>query len=255
MLWVPNTLIMPGYSDYHIARLTEFRGGIEKALASSRTLQEAAQSFAEMLYEELEASTVLARVFTTVRFGALPGPDKQFVKRVATERGCRDELEDQTVVVSLLGTRGRQPSWNHRYQSGSRLGIPLSSTSFIKTIPMLARLLNAADTGVRWIEKQQTRIVAKSFGQMAQLLYVDDAKAAVTDDGFKIVANQDFVDRFDVRTVLGLGGVYLNGSYVSVLLFTNELIPQQKAEKFLTLIHSFKSTTTNLVMNGKIFEP
>ncbi len=246
---------MPGYNDYHIARLTEFRAGIEEALGSSRTLQEAAQSFAELLYEELEASTVLARVFTTVRFGVLPGSDKQFVKGVATERGCGDELDDQTVVVSLLGSRGRQPSWNHRYQSASRLGIPLLSTSFIKTIPMLARLLNAADTGVRWIEKQQTRIVVKSFGQMAQLLYVDDARAAATGDGFKIVADQVFVERFDVGTVLGLGGVYLNGSYVSAMLFTNELIPQEKAEKFLTLIHAFKSTTTNLVMTGKIFEP
>jgi hypothetical protein len=42
---------------------------------------------------------------------------------------------------------------------------------------------------------------------------------------------------------------------VAAMLFTNELIPRQKAEKFLTLIHAFKSTTTNLVMNGKIFEP
>ncbi len=246
---------MTVYNDYHIARLTEFRGRVEEALRSSRTLQEAARSFAELLYEELEASTVLARVFATARFGALPGSEQQFVKRVATERGCRDELDDQTTVVSLLGTRGRQPSWNDRYQSKSRLGIPLLSASFIKTIPMLARLLNAADTGVRWIERQQTRIVIKSFGQMAQLLYVDDARAAATGDGFKIVADQEFVERFEVRTVLGLGGVYLNGSYVAAMLFTNELIPQEKAEKFLTLIHAFKSTTTNLVMNGKIFEP
>jgi hypothetical protein len=246
---------MPGYNDYHIARLTEFRSRIEEALRSSPTLQEAAQSFAELLYEELEASTVLARVFTTVRFSELPALDRQFVTRVAAERGCQDELNDQTTVVSLLGTRGRQPSWKQRYQSKSRLGIPLLSASFIKTIPMSARLLNAADTGVRWIERQQTRIVVKSFGQMAQLLYVEDAKEAVTGDGFKIVADQDFVERFDIRTVLGLGGVYLNGSYVSAMLFTNELIPQEKAEKFLTLIHAFKSTTTNLVMNGKIFEP
>jgi len=246
---------MPRYNDYHIAQLTEFRGRIEDALRSRRTFQEAAQSFTELLYEELESSTVLVRVFTTVRFGALPRPDQQFVSRLATDRGCRDELDDQTTVVSLLGTRGRQSSWNQRYQSKSRLAIPLLSVSFIRTIPLSARLLNATDTGVRWIEKQQTRIVVKSFGQMAQLLYVDDAKAAITEDGFKIVADQDFVERFDIRTVLGLGGVYLNGSYVSAMLFTNEFIPQEKVEKFLTLIHTFKSTTTNLVMNGKIYEP
>jgi hypothetical protein len=175
---------MAGYNDFHIARLTEFRSRIEGTLRSSRTLQEAAQSFAEVLYDELEASTVLVRVFTTVPFDRLPAPDKQFVRRVATDRGCQDELADQTSVVSLLGSRGRQPSWNHRYQSRSRLGIPLLSVSFIKTIPMPARLLNAADTGIHWIEKQQTRIVVKSFGQMAQLLHVEDAREAVTGDAF-----------------------------------------------------------------------
>lgn len=246
---------MSGYNEYNIAQLTEFRGRIEATLKSSRTLQEAAQGFAESLYEELEASTILARVFTTVRFGELPGPDKQFVKRIATDRGCGDELDDQTTVVSLLGTRGKHPKWSQRYQSQSRLGIPLVSESFIKTIPMSARLLNAADTGVHWVEKQQTRLVVKSFGKMAQLLYVGDAKAAVTEDGFKIVTDQEFVESHDVRTVLGLGGVYLNGSYVSAMLFTKESIPQEKTDKFLTLIHAFKSITNNLVMNGKIFEP
>jgi hypothetical protein len=210
--------------------------------------------FVDTLYEEFEESTVLHRVFGTVAFLNLPESDKHIVKNLATTRGCSGELKEETIVVSLLGTRGKKAIWNDRFKSVNHRGIPLLSASFIKTIPMIAALMIDTGKGIDWIAKQRTKILVKTFGQMARLVYVDDAESAVTGEGFKTVPAQDFVRDNRVRTVIGLGGAYLDRTFVSVLFFTDETISLEQAKKFMPLVNTFKTATTGHVMSGRIFD-
>ena len=85
------------------------------------------------------------------------------------------------------------------------------------------------------------------------VLYVDDAKKAVTEDGFKILAAQDFVTTHDVRTAFGLGGGYLDGTFVAILVFTNEYIEQKQVERFLPLVNTFKTATARQAMSRHFF--
>lgn len=96
--------------------------------------------------------------------------------------------------------------------------------------------------------------MVKSFGRMARVLYVEDAATTCTNDGFNIVPDQDFVAANGLKTVLGLGGAYLNRSIVTALLFTNEIIPQRAVEKFMPLINTFKVATMKLVAEKRVFE-
>jgi hypothetical protein len=96
-------------------------------------------------------------------------------------------------------------------------------------------------------------MVVRSMGQMARVLYVEDAREVDTGDGFKVVPDQDFVVENGVRTVLGLGGAYLDRTIVTVILFTNELIPHGRVEKLMPLVHGFKVATMKNVMQGRIF--
>ena len=89
---------------------------------------------------------------------------------------------------------------------------------------------------------------------MARVLYVEDAATARTSDGFNIVPDQDFVAANGIKTVLGLGGAYLNRSIVTVILFTNAIIPRRTVEKFMPLINTFKVATMKLVSEQRIFE-
>ena len=216
-------------------------------------MQVAAQRFVDILYEEFEESTVLARVFGTVAFRELPDRDKEFVRKLAGIRECGSELNDETIVISLLGTRGRKPTWNDRYGSAGRLGIPVVSCSFIKTIPMVSVLVAETVTGVPWMEKQKSKILVTSLGKMARMIYVHDAGTDLTGGGVKTVAVQNFVWDHDVKTVVGLGGSYLNESFVSIMLFTNETITSEEVKKFMPLVNTFKTATTAQVMNRKIF--
>lgn len=245
---------MSTFSSYSLDDVAALRHRIDRDLHGRPHLQDASQRLADTLFDEFTDSAVLFRVFATVPFEKLPPKDRSFVTAIARERDCLEELQEQTTVVSLLGTRGTRPDWNARTQSAHHLGIPLTSTSFIQTIPMVSRLMSDMGTGLGWVEKQRTNIVVRSLGRMARILYVEDAATALTGDGFKVVPDQDFVTANSVRTVVGLAGAYLNRTIVTILLFTSEHIPQERIEKFMPIVNSFKTATMKPVMGGRFFE-
>jgi hypothetical protein len=245
---------MARIADGSVESVSALRVATEKTLRDSSSLQHASQRFAELLFDALSDSAVLFRVFATVAQGALPERDQDFVLDLARERRCREQIHEKTPVIALLGTRGRRPSWNDRYRSRRHLAIPLVQASFIKTIPMVSRLMSDMGTGLEWVEKLELSLVVKSTGQMARLLYVGDARTACTEDGFKVVPDREFVAANGVRTVVGLGGAYLNRTIVTVILFTDELAPQAAVEKLMPLIHAFKVATMRVVMQNKIFD-
>jgi hypothetical protein len=196
---------------------------------------------------------VLFRVFATVDFEQLPEKEKAFALDLARARGFLPELQAKTAVVTLLGSRGKRAPWNHRLRSERHLAIPLTSASFIKTIPMVSRLMGDMGTGLEWVQRQETNMVVTSMGRMARVLYVEDALASRTGDGFDVIPDRSFVEENGVRTVLALGGAYLNGTIVSVVLFTSERVPQDRVEKLMPVVHGFKIATMKAVMQGRIF--
>jgi hypothetical protein len=236
-----------------VADVESLRRKVETGLKDCSSVQAAAQKFVEILFDELSESAVLFRVFSTVALGALPARDQSFARELARERRSDEELDEKTTVVALLGTRGKRAGWNDRYNSERHLAVPLTRASFIKTIPMLARLMSDMGTGLDWVEKQGLHMVVRSVGQMARVLYVEDARKAVTSDGFMIVSDQDFVVQHGVKTVIALGGAYLDRTVVGIVLFTRELIPQDRVEKMLPLVHAFKTATMKDVMQARIF--
>lgn len=243
---------MSKMSSYSLEDVTKLRARLDEELRCP-SLAESAQRFTEILYEEIRESAVLFRLFVTVPFDALGETERNFATRLARSRRVVDQLKDDTNVVCLLGTAGKEARWNDRHQSEAHLAIPLTEASFIQTIPMVARLMSDMGTGLEWVDKQKTRIVVKSIGRMARVLYVDDAAAAQTADGFPLIPDREFVAANGIKTVLALGGAYLSGSIVTVILFTNEATEQRHVEKFMPLINTFKTATMKLVAEKRFF--
>jgi len=244
---------MSRIASYSVEDVTALRSRVEDELKESGSFQQASQKFIDILYEELIASAVLFRIFATVELEKLQGKEKDFALELARTRGFDSELKPKTPVVALLGSRGKRPQWNHRLRSERHLAIPLTSASFIKTIPMVSRLMGDMGTGLAWVQKQERQMIVTSMGQMARVLYVRDALETRTGDGFDVIPDRSFVTENRVRTVLGLGGAYLNGTIVAAVLFTNELVPQDRVEKLMPVMHGFKIATMKAVMQGKIF--
>ncbi len=244
---------MSTLSNYSPTEIRNFRERIQEQLKNCAHLQEAAQKCARLLYEEFQESILLVRLFVTLPLKDLPPGDKTFVTDLAAAKNITPLLHEKTPVLSLLGTYGAQPQWNDREKSNGHLGIPLVTASFVESIPMVSRLMSDMGINLDGFDQWESDILVKSLGQTAGVFYVRDAQTQLDHQNRKIVSAQDFVAANNIKTVFGLGGSYLNGSFVAVIIFTRETIEQSQAERFMLLVNTLKIATLSLVMQGKIF--
>lgn len=243
---------MAGFGNYSLTELNSLRNELQRLASTGTTLREAGQSFLNRLYEEFTESLALARLYATVPFAFLPEPEKAFSRNMAAERNVLNELTEDTIVVTLLATRGVRPEWNDPARSRKHLAIPLVSASFIKTIPLVGRLLGGTMTSLPWLKKQETLIMKDRMGKMSRIIHILDARTEKTSGGHQAVPAQEFVQTHGIRAVLAMGGSYLNGTFISLVLFTTEQVREEESTKFTPLINTIKTATMNVVMDCKI---
>jgi two-component system NtrC family sensor kinase len=223
-------------------------------LKGCMTLENAAQQMTELLYQELSGSVALVRLFGTVPFGKLPITNRTAVLRLADSQGIAQLLHDESLVLSLLGTRGIKPAWNDRHQSQGHIGIPLVSAAFIDKIPMMSRLLNEVGLKLDWLDSLERVIETKIMAGLSGVFYVPDAETAVDNQGRKIISAQDFVAANNVKTVFGLAGGYpVSKTFLTFIFFCLETVEKPNVQRFLPLIGSFKASTVSLVSKEAIF--
>lgn len=234
--------------------ITALMGEIEGSLEGCVCLEDAAQKYTDVMYQEFKDSIVLVRLFATVSFGELPASNQKFVTDLAASAGVSSLVNDQMLVLSLLGTRGEKATWNNRHNSQGHVGIPLASGDFIEAIPMMSRLLRELGLGLDWIDRGDTDIVAKTMGALSGVFYVPDARTAVDHKGRKIIAAQDFVSAYNVKTVFGIGGGYMLGNaFITNIVFTREMLDKTQVRLFTPAVNTFKIGTSSLVSRKKIF--
>ena len=228
---------------------------MEPYLKECRNLETAAQKYIDTIYEEYSESLVLLRMFVSVPYSALPQFNQQFVMDLATEKGVAGELKNETPVLSLIGTRGKEPEWNNRQQSKGHVGIPLVSQNFIDTSPMLSRLFSDLGLKLSWITEPDSGSSIDASNDLAGIFFVENAKESMGSQGCKIIPVQSFVDAYNICTVFGIGGRYQLGSHniVAMIFFTKENFRPAIARKFLPLISLFKTFTEKHVLQQRIF--
>ena len=232
--------------------ITELWRKVEPQVQKSKALEEAAQALTTGLHAQFKESVVLARVYFTVPFGKLPGPNKTFVQNLAESAGAASDLKPTTPVLSLIGTHGQEADWNDRRKSKGHVGIPLTSSAFVEAIPMISRLLKELGVPLDWVDTQDAEII-KKMDRAAGLFFVENAAEATDHQGRKIIPAQDFVSGYNVKSVFGVGGGYAGGQMVAIVAFCGDVIPRAAAERFVALRDAFKGSTSSFVESGRIF--
>lgn len=241
-------------SQVSLQDLAKIQNKIFDQTKKSQSLEHAAHEYVAGLYGEFSESIVLVRHFVTIPFEKLPNFNKDFVLKLADTAGISEKIKNDTPVLSLLGTCGEVDDWNDRLKSKGHIGIPLVSADFIDKIPMMSRLLKQLGVSLDWIDSKDTSLVLKTFGNLSGVFYVSDAKTELDNQGRKIIASQDFVEKYGVKTVFGIGGCYLGTTkFFTTILFLRETINKELAERFMLQANKFKTSTHELVESGKIF--
>ena len=182
----------------------------------------------------------------------MPEREKAFARRIATERGLAEALGNDATVVVLAASRGKKPEWNDWARSRDRLAVPLLTPECLEPIPLVGRVLGATVSDLPWLKRQETLIMTETTGKMSHLVLVEDASTTVTSSGAKAVPDQDFVADHGVRSVMAMGGRYLNGASLVLVLFTTESLSEEQATKFPTIVNTIKTATMKTVMATKM---
>jgi hypothetical protein len=233
--------------------VSELWANVEPGVEQSKYLEEAAQELVTELHKQFSESVVLARVYVTAPFDSMPPANKTFVQNLAQSAGAESDLKVTTPVLSLIGTYGQEEDWRDRRKSKGHVGIPLISSAFVGAIPMISRLLHELGVPMDWMDTHETEMIIKSVGREAGLFYVENAAEATDHEGRKIIAAQDFVSDYDVKSVFGIGGAYAQGQVFTVVAFCRDVFPRDVAEHFVPLTNFFKGKTATFVETNKIF--
>ncbi|HEX8699723.1 MAG TPA: hypothetical protein VF815_12845 [Myxococcaceae bacterium] len=235
-----------------IQQFIEVRNHLEQ-LPEMPTFEQAAQRTSEIIYTAFRSSLVLVRTFITVPFGWLPRDTQTLVSDAARSHQVANLLKPDSLVLSLAGTAGSQPAWNDRKLSRRHQGIPLISSHFVLSVPMLSRLLRQMGLDVGWLDARDMELVEQNMA--SPLFYVPDAATTVDKVLRRVISDQDFVRMYGVKTVFGLGGSYVmqQNAMLVMVVFCSELVPKPVAELFSTLTTQLVAKTYSVVREGAIF--
>jgi hypothetical protein len=210
------------------------------------SLEAAARAAVTTLYYESPLPTVLVRAYATVAFRDLPPVHHAFADAMAKRGGRRPDLRPDTSVLVLLATRGTETEQNTPQSFVANLAMPLTDATFVRSVPMVASLLESLGASAESFDRAPSSPRRGGRG----VYYVPDA----TERSEPAVFDRAFVHDQGVRTVFGLGGVYLTGAMLALVAFTRELVPLAAVERLAVIADDLKAATYRCVSDGRIFE-
>jgi hypothetical protein len=228
---------------------------VQAGIRTCGTLEESAQRCVSMIYDQFRESVIMARFYAILPFERLPAEARRFAAGVAGSRGAKEPLENETMVLALLGTRGELPAWNDRRSSRGHLAIPLVSTSFVDAIPMVSRMLKELGVPIEWVTGAGKGIMTDTFARLGGFFYVEDAETAVDHMDRKIIPAQDFVTKHRVKTVFGTAGMYVRSRmFITLIIFCRDTIERNALKQsFMPFANVVTNATSDLVSRGRIF--
>lgn len=206
--------------------------GLRRAAADAATMEEAAQRICRYLYEELRApdthrhQCVLVRCYKTHPFGGLEPELQGYVRR----RMPGEEPDADMKCLTLLATAGEEPAWNDRRASRGHRAIPLPTPQIVEQAPMIAQLIRQFGLDLAEVVRPSREVTRDLLGKTYGIFHVEDARGSPY-----IPAQDEFVEPYGVRAVIGFGGSLRTGDLYATILFSRVAVPPTSAERFRTL--------------------
>lgn len=167
----------------------------------------------------------LVRFYKTHAYGALPLDLRAVASRGMAGLRPWDEMK----CLTLLGTQGEEPAFCDRRTSSGHKVIPLPSVEFVARIPMIHRLVVQLGLDLASVLAPDPTFLLDVEQKTFNVFHVAEAK------GSPFIPAQDFVERHGIRSVVGFGGLLINGDLFTVVLFAKVNIARETAELFVPM--------------------
>ena len=190
------------------------------------------------------ANCALVRCFKTHRFGQLPEDLAAAARLTMVQRNPGADLP----CLTLLATAGELPEWNDRRKSRGHAAIPLESVEIVERAPMIASLIRQMGLEIEAALYPDEQLILDADQHAFNVFHVEHARGDAS-----IPAQQEFVERHGVRSVLGFGGLLPSGDLFAIILFSRTHIKRETARLFRTIALGVKLALLPHAV-GKIFD-
>jgi len=138
--------------------------------------------------------------------------------------------------LTLMATVGQVAAWNTRQLSRGHQTIPLASREMVEKAPMISQLIKELGMEVTNVLAPSPEIIRELAGKRHGVFHVENAAGSPY-----IPAQDEFVRRYGIRSVLGFGGMLFTGDLFAVILFALVHVSPAVADRFKTMALDVKA--------------
>jgi hypothetical protein len=216
-------------SRFGFKEMMHCRGRLRELLADDPPrLEDAAERAVDFFHRELvdekgAPACALVRFFKTHPYRDLPEELRAAVSATSPEASSVADLR----CLTLIATRGDETAWNSRRTSRGHRAIPLLSVEMVEQAPMIAQLITQLGIPIANVVRPARALMLDEEQTTHNVFYVPEALGSP-----HIVAQEDFVARHGIQSVLGFGGLLASGDLFAVIMFSKVAIPPDTADQF-----------------------
>lgn len=191
---------------------------------NTNSVEEVSDRIIKYIYQNIvgkktqEKSCVLIRMFQTIPYKKLTPELQEYASKLLNYRPVNPNLK----CLTLLATAGEKLEWNLRQKSTGHKAIPLENKEAIAKIPMISRLIQQLGLDPGQVLEADPNLLADLEQKMYNVFYVDDALGSPY-----IPAQESFVIPFNIKSVIGFGGLLPSGNMFVVLMFLRVKVPRE----------------------------
>jgi hypothetical protein len=175
----------------------------------------------------------LVRFYKTHPYGQLEPPLREFA---AAQLGAIAP-DDAMRCLTLMATAGDDPAWNSRHESQGHKAIPLPSADAVRSAPMVMRLIEDIGLDVDMIVNGSAPATRGPDTRTYDVFHVEEALGSPY-----IPAQRNFVLPYNIKSVVGFGGLLRSGELFAVILFSRVRVPVRSAVRFRTIALDVRSS-------------
>jgi len=191
-----------------------------------------------------ENTCALVRLFKTHPYGELEDSLQQSARRLMKGNSPAADMKCWT----LLAAAGTEPQWNSRHTAVENTAIPLVSTKLVAQMPAISEIIRQFGLDIPTFLGIERERFLQLEPAVLNIFYVSEAK------GSPFIPEQNsLIIPYQVKSVLGFGGLMPSGSLFAVVMFLKVKIPQSTAEMFKDLALSVK-TALSMPDEQSVFE-
>ncbi|MGM3309188.1 sensor histidine kinase [Anabaena sp. WFMT] len=189
----------------------------------ANSMEETSNAIIQYLYNNLidkqsgEKACALIRFFKTQSYRELTPELQEYTHGMLGNHVPEDSLK----CLTLLATIGQLPEWNSRHQSEKHQVIPLFSEEMIARIPMIFQLIQQLGLNLGTVIRPDPNLLTDLEQRMYNVFYVPDALGSPY-----IPSQTSFVIPYNIKSVVGFGGLLPSGNIFVILMFLKVEVPR-----------------------------